>query len=654
MMMRTRVERLSGSARGVLAIVRLLPRLNPRLAAVLAVTILLTAVLPVVAAVLTGLLIGSIPGAVAGGAGSAAMSQTIGLLVAIGILVLADRAVMPISRAAAEALGRELDSQLAERVMAAVGRPEGIAHLEDPETLDEIRIARALGTDLNRAGRAVESLPRALPSWFRALASAAVLFALQWWLGLLWLIIWPVSLLVMQREYVKIGAVAYGQSGALRRAEYLRDLALGAEAAKEVRILGLLDWLIDRFDRTWLAAMQPVWRARRPQLFAVGGAVLAIIVVNTLSYGLLVWSGIGLGPFTPLSLAAVAVFVQALAGANSFMAFDDDNAFLAAASILVPKVLAMSDRLDAAQDGVDRQQADRPEIDQPGPTPALERVARREVPVELPRREIRFEQVGFRYPNAQALAVDGLDLTVQAGRSLAVVGRNGAGKTSLVKLLCGLYRPTSGRILVDGTDLRELDPAGWRSRLAVLFQDFARYHLSVADNIALGAPAFAGDRDRLELAAQRAGLEAVIAGLPDGWDTVLSREYTGGTDLSGGQWQRVALARAMFAVQAGARVLVLDEPTAALDVRAEAELYDRFLELTEGLTTWLISHRFSTVRRADRIVVLDPARGGSGLGDSGRGGIAEDGTHDELLAADGAYARMFALQAERFADRRRA
>ncbi len=644
MMLQTRVERLSRSALGMLAIVRLLPRLNPRLAAVLAVTILLSAALPVVAAVLTGLLIGSIPTAVAGGAGSAEMTETTWLLVIIGILVLIDRAVAPIAKAAAESLGRELDSHLAERVMAAVGQPDGIAHLEDPETLDEIRIARGLGSDANRPSRAVEALPRAPPSWFRAVGSAVVLLALQWWLGVLWLIIWPISLVLMQREYVKVGAVVYGQSAALRRAEYLRDLALSAGPAKEVRILGLLDWLITRFERTWLGAMLPVWRARRPRIVAIGAAVLAIMVVNSVSYGVLVWAGIGIGPFTPLSLAAVAVFVQAVAGANSFMAFDDDNAHLAAAAVLVPKVLAMSDRLDAAEH----------EPAQHESTPALERFAQREVPVELPQREFRFDRVSFRYPNAQALAVDGLDLTVQAGRSLAVVGRNGAGKTSLVKLLSGLYRPTSGRILVDGTDLRELDPAGWRSRLAVLFQDFARYHLSVADNIALGAPAFAGDRDRLELAAQRAGLEAVIAGLPDGWDTVLSREYTGGTDLSGGQWQRVALARAMFAVQAGARVLVLDEPTAALDVRAEAELYDRFLELTEGLTTWLISHRFSTVRRADRIVVLNPARDQSGRGESGRGGIAEDGTHDELLAADGAYARMFALQAERFADRRRA
>ncbi|HWI62851.1 MAG TPA: ATP-binding cassette domain-containing protein, partial [Symbiobacteriaceae bacterium] len=196
----------------------------------------------------------------------------------------------------------------------------------------------------------------------------------------------------------------------------------------------------------------------------------------------------------------------------------------------------------------------------------------------------------------------------------------------------------AGRITVDGLAVPDLDPAAWHSRVAVLFQDFARYQLSVRDNIGFGAPHLAGDLDRLRAAAEKAGALDLIESLPHGWDTVLSREYSGGTDLSGGQWQRIALARALFAVEAGARVLILDEPTAALDVRAEAELYDRFLELTAGLTTILISHRFSTVRRADRIVVLAD------------GGVVEDGTHSELLALGGRYAEMFTLQAARFSE----
>ncbi|MFO7540617.1 MAG: ATP-binding cassette domain-containing protein, partial [Chloroflexota bacterium] len=182
------------------------------------------------------------------------------------------------------------------------------------------------------------------------------------------------------------------------------------------------------------------------------------------------------------------------------------------------------------------------------------------------------------------------------------------------------------------------DPATWRSRVAVLFQDFVRYQLSARDNIAFGAVELAADPDRLRRAAAKADVLDLIESLPNGWDTILSPEYKDGVDLSGGQWQRIALARAFFAVEAGARVLILDEPTAALDVRAEAQLYDRFLELTQGLTTILISHRFSTVRRADRIIVLADGR------------IVEDGSHDDLMALNGRYAHMFNLQAARFTD----
>ena len=250
----------------------------------------------------------------------------------------------------------------------------------------------------------------------------------------------------------------------------------------------------------------------------------------------------------------------------------------------------------------------------------------------------------MRYPGQKGEALSHVDLHIPAGRSLAIVGANGAGKTTLVKLLCGLYRPTAGRVSVDGIDLDHIEPESWQRRVAAIYQDFARLHLSARDNVGMGSIELLNGPDvgktarALRLAAERAGILDVVESLPEGWDTILSREYEGGVDLSGGQWQRIALARALFAVEGGARVLVLDEPTANLDVRAEAQLYDRFLEITAGLTTVLISHRFSTVRRADHIVVLE------------RGTIVERGTHDELVALGGRYAEMFRLQAERFEE----
>jgi ATP-binding cassette subfamily B protein len=249
---------------------------------------------------------------------------------------------------------------------------------------------------------------------------------------------------------------------------------------------------------------------------------------------------------------------------------------------------------------------------------------------------VRFEQVRFRYPLSAGHVFDGLDLVLRAGRSTALVGINGAGKTTLVKLLARLHDPDSGRILVDGVDLSRVRPAEWQRQVAVVFQDFAHYPLSLAENIGFGAPAFLADAAGIADAARRAGALDLLSTLS--WDTVLSRSYDGGVELSGGQWQRVALARALFAVRHGATILVLDEPTAWLDARGEADFFDRFLEITEGTTTLIISHRFSTVRRADHICVLDEGR------------VLEQGDHASLVAAGGRYAELFGLQAARFAS----
>jgi ATP-binding cassette subfamily B protein len=396
----------------------------------------------------------------------------------------------------------------------------------------------------------------------------------------------------------------------MRETEYLRDLAITATPAKEIRVWGLMGWLLDRYDQQWTERMNYSRRHERVRVRT------AVIVVGTLlaltSATALVLVNAGLTGL--VGFGAIGVYMVALTGMFNFSAFDDVAAFVSFGSLPVPKVLALESKLTAAEH-----------------TPTAD------LPAAAPERTIRFEDVAFTYPGADRPVIEGLDLEIAAGTSLAVVGHNGAGKTSLVKLLSGFYAATSGKITVDGMDLAEVDPAAWRTRLSALFQDFTRYQLSVRDNIVLGAPHLADDTDRIWKACEPMGIRELIESLPNGLDTVLSSEYEDGTDLSGGQWQRIALARALFAVQGGAKVLILDEPAAALDVRAEAELYEQFLDITAGLTTIVISHRFSTVRRADRIVVLDGGK------------VVEDGSHSELMALGGRYAEAFTLQASRLA-----
>jgi ATP-binding cassette subfamily B protein len=601
----------SPAVAGTLAVLRLLPRVSRPLTWLLLVATAIASVLPIAVTVATGLLVGSVPAAVAGGTGSPAMGRSLGLLAVAGALVAAIRVLGPLQTALASSFARAVDRHLQERIMVAVGRPGGLAHLEDAATLDLIHSAQGVGGEGLRPGDAVRALASLVPSWFQALGSAVVLIGFSPAIGLTWILLWPLVLAVLQREYVRAGLAGLGQAAALRRADYLRDLALTPPAAKEIRVWGLADFLIERFDAAWLSAMAPVWATRHPGRPVVWLTTGLVTLVNLGAFGLLAWAAIR----GDVGLAALAVYSRAALDASAFRAFDDPNAHLASAAVSVPALLDLERRLA-----------------EPPPRP------RAALPPEAPRAAIRFEGVAFRYPGQPADVVAGLDLTIAAGRSLAIVGANGAGKTTLMKLLCRLYDPTAGRVSVDGVDLRDVDPEEWRRRVAAIFQDFVQYHLPARDNVAPGAGALAPGDGRLRAASELAGALDLVESLPRGWDTVLSRQYAGGVDLSGGQWQKIALARALFAVQSGARVLILDEPTANLDARAEAALYDRFLDITAGLTTILISHRFATVRRADRIVVLADGR------------VIEDGDHDQLIELGGRYAAMFHLQAARFAD----
>jgi ABC-type multidrug transport system fused ATPase/permease subunit len=332
--------------------------------------------------------------------------------------------------------------------------------------------------------------------------------------------------------------------------------------------------------------------------------MILVISANVLVF----WSLASAAAQGRISLGEVVIYVQSAVGV-SMIAFGGFSWALDGAAAPVAAVL----RLEPAM----------------RPAGALSSGSR---PAEgAPARQIRLHDVTFAYPGSESTpgraVLEHFDLTIPAGSSLAIVGQNGAGKTTIAKLLCRLYDPQSGAIEVDGVDLREFDLASWRSRVTAVFQDFVRFELPLRDNVAPG-----GAPDEVVRAALESAGAVNLAAL----DTVLARGYDGGTDLSGGQWQRIALARALAAVKLGAGVVLLDEPTAQLDVRGEAEIFDRLLEATRHCTTILISHRFSTVRHADRICVLEHGR------------AVELGTHDELMALGGRYRTMFDLQAQRF------
>ncbi len=373
-------------------------------------------------------------------------------------------------------------------------------------------------------------------------------------------------------------------------------------AAKELRLFGLAGWTVDRFRDRRRRLFELRWQATRLRERPVVWCLLLVLAANTVVF----WSLANAAADGSLALDRLAVFATA-AVMTSLIAFGGLSWALDGAAAPVAAVLRLQTEMDLA-----------------GALIVGTRSA-----AGMPAREIRCRNLTFAYPTAAEPVLKDLDLTIPAGSSLAIVGQNGAGKTTLAKLLCRLYDPQDGGIEIDGVDLRELDVAAWRSRVTAVFQDFIRFELPLRDNV---APAGAADE-----VVRQALADAGAAGLAD-LDTVLARGYQGGTELSGGQWQRVALARALCAVRQGAGLVLLDEPTAQLDVRGEAEIFDRILAATRHVTTILISHRFSTVRHADRICVLEGGR------------VVELGSHDELIAAGGRYRTMFELQASRFGE----
>ncbi len=570
-----------------------LPRADRTLALLWWAVLVARGVLPALFAVATGVLISAV---------QSGHSLT-GPLALTGTIFVASQVLSPIHTAISANLGDRTAAWLNDRLATACVAPPGMGHLEDQRLTDDLTVARDF--DLGMQGPplsiSMDFIAVGLIELIAGLASAIVLFGFRWWAPIVLAGAWLATHWLLRESAVWRDRRTDEVRSAQRDADYAYRLAVDPPAAKELRLFGLVGWTIERFTarRTRLHELQ--YQATRLRERSVLTSLVLVVAANLVVFWVLAAAaadGLGLGP--------VAVFAQAAVG-TSMIAFGGLNWALDSAAAPVAAVLRLDAEMAPAGALV---QAD-------DPTPAD----------RTPATQIRFHDVTFAYPSSGEPVLDRFDLTIPAGTSLAIVGRNGSGKTTLAKLLCRLYDPQSGAIEVDGVDLRELDLAGWRHRVAAVFQDFTRFELPMRDNV---APAGAPDD------AVRHALDAAGAGHLAELDTVLARGYAGGTDLSGGQWQRVALARAMCAVSLGAGVVLLDEPTAQLDVRGEAEIFDRILAATRECTTILISHRFSTVRHADRICVVE------------RGRMVELGSHEELMELGGRYRAMFNLQARPF------
>jgi ATP-binding cassette subfamily B protein len=566
-------------------------RADPGLAVAWWVVLVCRGVLPAGFAVATGALVG----AVQDGRGLA------GPLAAVGVVFVLLQVLVPVHQAIGTNLGDRTAAWLYDRLTEASLRPPGMGHLESPALAADLTAARDF--DLGMTGPplsiAMDFIAGGLVELLGGLAAAVVLFGFAWWAPPLLGGAWLATHWLLRESSVWRDRATEEVRSARRDADYSYRLAVDPPAAKELRLFGLAGWVVERFTAHRRRLHELQHRATRLRERPLAWSVALVVGANLVVF----WALADAAASGRLGLDQVVVFAQVAVG-TSLIAFGGLNWALDGAAAPVAASLRVAPAMAAA-----------------GALASGDRPAE-----AMPAAGIRFRGVRFAYPGGDPV-LDGLDLDIPAGSSLAIVGQNGAGKTTLAKLLCRLYDPQAGAVEVDGVDLRELDLAAWRARLAAVFQDFIRFELPLRDNV---APAGADDR------AVRAALAAAGAEGLATLDTVLARGYRGGIDLSGGQWQRVALARALCSVRLGAGVVLLDEPTAQLDVRGEAEIFDRILDATRHCTTILISHRFSTVRHADRICVLEGGR------------VVELGGHDELLALDGRYRTMFELQASRF------
>jgi ATP-binding cassette subfamily B protein len=524
-------------------------------------------------------------------------------LVAITVALDFSRAIqVEQTRVLSELVGRQALS----RVIDVSTRVDLLA-FESPDFYDRLQRARAQG--MFRSMQTVNGLLGLVGSLVAAFGIVFALAALQPLLLPLVLLgyvpLWFVSTLNSRDLY----RFMHGMTPNERQRHYLERVLMGRDPAKEVRSFRLASYLRGRYDTLYderISELRSLAR-RRTGRSLLGSLASALVTAGTVA--VLAW--LFVSGRMGLAAAGAAVFGLYQLGGRL-------RGLYMSATSLYEATLFIRDYSTFLEEEPERWSRDE---------------ARRGAPRGFQR--LAAENVSFTYPESDRAAVDGVSIEIGAGEVVALVGENGSGKTTLAKMLAGLYRPEKGRILWDDVDLQDVDADQLRDSIAVIFQDFERYLLPARENVGLGRSELIEDLGAIRAASERADADRFLADLPEGYETMLGREFAGGYDLSIGQWQRVALARAFFR---DAPFVILDEPTAALDARAESQLFDRMRELLEGRSVVLISHRFSSVRSADRIYVMHDGR------------VIEQGPHEELMAADGLYAELFTLQARAYLD----